>query len=314
MKNFIRIAVAVAFMAGCGVATDRSQDPEEHRSSDYTGAEALELTATAPDHVAGEYRRGPISIHFDATRRVSETRLTLAKPDRSPLFDMVATPDHVGMSVLGRMETAGGSPKTDAQNVQQAGDAAALGELARTREFTLLPTLSAALSRAGISGVAHPASQPLFEIGSHAGKMLSKIAAAARAAAAKGEPSVSASIGCIEYICGPDETWSDEVCACVQPDHPEDHGGTVGVGPACNPRDYSDLRSDPCNDGCLGLCGAGCTCWDWVCGDCMWHWGCNTHDLACGYCYDSYGIDVFSCTVCFTPIAFFLATGPGCAR
>jgi hypothetical protein len=312
MKKLIRVVAVFAFMTGCGVATDVRQDPEESRATGYTGSDELALTASTPDHVAGDYRRGPLSIHFDATRRGAESRLSLSKADRSPLFEMVASRDHVGMSILGRMETATSGPTTAAPQTQQAGDAAALADLARMPEFTLLPTLSGALTKAGISGSAQPASQQLFEMGSHARSMLTKLAKASREAAAKGGEQVSAFSGCIEYICAQDEHWSEEVCACVEYDHPEDHGGTVGAPPACDPKPYPDLRGDPCGNDCLGMCGPKCTCWDWVCGDCAYHWGCNAHDIACDWCYDSYGIDVFSCAVCLTPIAAFLATGPGC--
>ena len=38
----------------------------------------------------------------------------------------------------------------------------------------------------------------------------------------------------------------------------------------------------PCpNDKCIGLCGKGCTCWRWICGDCCWHLACYDHDLCC---------------------------------
>lgn len=38
----------------------------------------------------------------------------------------------------------------------------------------------------------------------------------------------------------------------------------------------------PCpNDKCIGLCGKGCSCWKWLCGDCCWHRGCYGHDLCC---------------------------------
>ena len=38
----------------------------------------------------------------------------------------------------------------------------------------------------------------------------------------------------------------------------------------------------PCShDECIGLCGKGCTCWRWVCGDCCWHAGCYDHDMCC---------------------------------
>ena len=38
----------------------------------------------------------------------------------------------------------------------------------------------------------------------------------------------------------------------------------------------------PCpNDKCIGLCGKGCSCWKFVCGNCCWHQGCYDHDLCC---------------------------------
>eukprot|EP00118_Oscarella_pearsei_P024766 m.306754 g.306754 ORF g.306754 m.306754 type:complete len:267 (+) comp41563_c0_seq1:974-1774(+) len=32
---------------------------------------------------------------------------------------------------------------------------------------------------------------------------------------------------------------------------------------------------------CFGMCGRGCTCWKWVCGDCCRHEGCFEHDVCC---------------------------------
>ena len=32
---------------------------------------------------------------------------------------------------------------------------------------------------------------------------------------------------------------------------------------------------------CLGMCGPGCSCWDWACGDCCYHKGCYYHDKCC---------------------------------
>lgn len=44
-------------------------------------------------------------------------------------------------------------------------------------------------------------------------------------------------------------------------------------------------------NGCYGMCGPGCTCWSWVCGDCCYHNGCAVHDSWCRqgewwYCYN----------------------------
>ena len=43
----------------------------------------------------------------------------------------------------------------------------------------------------------------------------------------------------------------------------------------------------PVGSGCLGLCGASCTCWWWVCGDCCYHKGCYDHDICCSKTYFS---------------------------
>jgi hypothetical protein len=42
---------------------------------------------------------------------------------------------------------------------------------------------------------------------------------------------------------------------------------------------------------CYGMCGPGCSCWSWVCGDCCYHYGCAVHDNWCRegkwwWCYD----------------------------
>ena len=56
--------------------------------------------------------------------------------------------------------------------------------------------------------------------------------------------------------------------------------------------------SRPTANKCRGMCGPGCTCWSWYCGDCCWHRGCYEHDLCCKKSrFSSY---------CLTP--------PGCSR
>jgi hypothetical protein len=45
------------------------------------------------------------------------------------------------------------------------------------------------------------------------------------------------------------------------------------------------------SNSCYGMCGNGCSCWSWVCGDCCYHGGCAQHDNWCRqgkwyYCYN----------------------------
>ena len=42
-----------------------------------------------------------------------------------------------------------------------------------------------------------------------------------------------------------------------------------------------DLRSNPHDDECLGMCGPGCTCWSFVCGNCCYNKLCLEHDKCC---------------------------------
>lgn len=51
----------------------------------------------------------------------------------------------------------------------------------------------------------------------------------------------------------------------------------------------------PYETDCLGMCGLGCTCWSFVCGDCCYWPGCYQHDL---YCEESFFS--WSCLFIFT--------------
>lgn len=55
---------------------------------------------------------------------------------------------------------------------------------------------------------------------------------------------------------------------------------------------------------CLGLCGYGCNCWKWVCGDCCYHLGCYEHDICCR--------KKFIRTACLLPFNFKCESGYTC--
>jgi hypothetical protein len=69
-------------------------------------------------------------------------------------------------------------------------------------------------------------------------------------------------------------------------------GITVEPLPAAPGDENSFCQAYP-NQGnqCYGMCGNGCNCWSWVCGDCCYHGGCARHDDWCRqgqwyYCYN----------------------------
>ena len=64
-----------------------------------------------------------------------------------------------------------------------------------------------------------------------------------------------------------------------------------------------DLRSDPDNNDCLGMCGYGCSCWYFICGNCCQNRLCFEHDKCCRH--DMYTIN------CLIPIVHSLSCEDG---
>jgi hypothetical protein len=105
------------------------------------------------------------------------------------------------------------------------------------------------------------------------------------------------------------------------------------------PRDYSNspechygvgreplnsMSDDPCHDSCLGMCGPGCTPWDWVCEDESVHTACWRHDsvsscdwwnVVCWAVYGSYSAWIFTDTealgMCENTVVTNVVTDPG---
>ncbi len=76
--------------------------------------------------------------------------------------------------------------------------------------------------------------------------------------------------------------------------------------------DRSRLRRESCLSECppcpeiecLGLCGYGCSCWKFICGDCCYHLGCYEHDLCCR--------DTFVQAKCLFPFSFRCESNYNC--
>ena len=145
----------------------------------------------------------------------------------------------------------------------------AIVDLVTSKEGVLLPWLSWDLGALGISGRDYPAS---FMIHSFAMMM-----AQAHDITLPVMPEKAASIG-IQDTYGGDGAWCQA---------------------------YSNAWGSDC----YGMCGKGCSCWHWVCGDCCNHYGCAHHDAACRSCSWS---NPGACAACASFSAFF--SGGGCAH
>jgi len=154
--------------------------------------------------------------------------------------------------------------------VPEADTDAALKDFILSNEAKILPWLSRTLGSLGITGAIYPAS---FSIHNFAIMM----------AQAHG----------IQLPPLPEK--ADSTIA------PQDYyGGTS---------EYCRAYSNAWGSNCYGMCGPGCSCWHWVCGDCCNHYGCANHDHACRTCsWTNPG----ACAACASFSAFF--TGGGCAH
>jgi hypothetical protein len=66
----------------------------------------------------------------------------------------------------------------------------------------------------------------------------------------------------------------------------------IQVPPLVKADEGGDKCARPSSNECYGMCGPGCSCWSWVCGDCCYHSGCARHDDWCrqGQWYWCYNI------------------------
>ena len=64
-----------------------------------------------------------------------------------------------------------------------------------------------------------------------------------------------------------------------------------------------DLRFNPNNDECLGMCGPGCSCWSFVCGNCCYNQLCYEHDKCCRH-------EMFSLS-CLLPFIYYFSCENG---
>ena len=65
----------------------------------------------------------------------------------------------------------------------------------------------------------------------------------------------------------------------------------IEVPPLDSINENSQCGRPSASNECYGMCGLGCSCWSWVCGDCCYHGGCAKHDSWCRngqwyYCYN----------------------------
>jgi hypothetical protein len=279
-------------VVGCDPPAEYKAEPPP------AAAEGLTLQVATADEVSGTYVKADVTVRFASVKSGRGVHFTLAAKDRSVLFDLVddtaskrQTLTFFGgrlrrtfaYSLLQRDRAATTAP--DASEFESVGDVRAAADLRRRPEYGLLPELSRELGTRGLDGRSHPVILVLHRIAM-------QVAAGTPEMAIENAETVLASLapgsGCYPISCP--------------------NGGQVCLGTSCYgagnnycPTAFgADLRSDPCHNQCYGMCGPGCTCWEWACGDCSYHSSCAEHDDWCRSC--SWGTP-WDCALCDSPAA-----------
>jgi hypothetical protein len=174
------------------------------------------------------------------------------------------------------------------------GDRRLLDELVKSREFALLPELSYALGLPAATGHRYRPSLVLHAFGLSAAGLLGGVDPA--------RPGVVYRWKLPPWMQRPDvrgifDRFAPTDCWSGPEEGPNLEGLPMCEGPGCER--YPNRDQD-----CFGMCGAGCECWSWICGDCCFHDFCADHDALLRRCEGS--ADVVACVASVTVLSTVL--------
>jgi hypothetical protein len=183
-------------------------------------------------------------------QQIRNARKTLAPKERAAaLLELTTTS-------LSKITTAQGSGKV-------------IGDLKKSPEYALLPTLSFELANLGLTGPAYPPALAIHTSAAGASKLLAV------------DPKLPGVVFRVKLPPGITQLYLNQHLSiwypptdCYNPQSGEPN--TEGL-PICEGK--CKEYPNPDND-CFGVCGPGCKkpCWTWICGDCCYHDFCAFHD------------------------------------
>jgi hypothetical protein len=267
-RSLLLVAPALVLVA-CG-DKGPSGDPTGTTGSDpglKTLDDGITLSASSPERVAGIYvDNAGDTIQFD-----------LAKVNDELYVDVTGNGGH---SIL-HIETTG-----DAYDFSYMGGALTMHT---TKEFVAQQRAAAQSQPSGVSTAGF-----VFSGDTHALDEMMKLPEIAQL------PTLSRALG-VRGITGSDYPASLALHKIAQQSAQTLHVDVPKLDtPVSLDKAYCGSYPNQWDD-CFGMCGPGCSCWSWVCGDCCYHYGCAVHDNWCRegewwWCYDITAvITLFGC-------------------
>jgi hypothetical protein len=366
---------------GSGTRADQNATPVNAASKD-TGiaGEQFAPLDVGQDKLSGVFVKDGTSLAFEVRRAPGASVFRLSTASGEVLYSQVQGPSgfemRVGPSFRSVLPLAPGAtpsahPTSSPVGFESSGDLQAAFQALKGSPVAILPYLSAALGRVGLTGAragtamaVHATAMQLTQAlglemdhdvlyGSNQWvRVAAQKAALAVDATGSGPGPTSPTLklpGAVHteglVITGPVQCpgararWAPCPPPNISPTTGPFSGCCFPPSPIPVPRDYHNspechygvgreplnaMSDDPCHDDCLGMCGPGCSPWDWVCGDESVHTACWRHDsvsscdwwnVVCWAAYGSYSAWIFTDTealgMCENTIVTDAVTDPG---
>lgn len=249
----MKIIIAALALAACQAATEpNTPAPTPAPPASHGG---VTLRVATPERVAGSYVDAKGGIDFDAARAGDDLFMRVATKSGHILIDAETTPTSYLFHYLDNRLTLEVS-KTWVAGVRAEGDGGPLAQ--DTSQMHWIGDMTALDDMLAVPEVASlPAlSRTLGEMGITGSEYPASLA--------------------VHKIA---RQSADALAIDVDP-----------IQPATEEASFCTAYPNQGNQ-CYGMCGNGCNCWSWVCGDCCYHSGCAKHDDWCRqgqwyYCYN----------------------------
>jgi hypothetical protein len=254
MNRWIAVVGAVGMLAamsvGCSAADDQQPEPQVLE-------EGLTLDEATPERIAGRFKRESSWLSFDVRTKDGAPLLTIKD---SAGRTMVQT--HPVGADAREMSIYDGRVRYSAKMKPSQAPSEALSPSLESQKLPTEPVL------AGDEAAMHEMIQ------SKDAQTLPYLSRALgeRGITGKDYP-VSFPIHGLAMLIA----RAHEIDVPALPDTVASRGDLRAQGGRCHA--YPNAGS-----GCYGMCGRGCSCWGWVCGDCCYHRGCAAHDNDCRSC------------------------------
>jgi hypothetical protein len=243
--------------------------------------------ASSPERLSGAYRSGETVLRFDSFRSGDAVRFKLSNKDGTPLVELGSSTESYTMS-FGRADL---TLIADAAVVRDAVAGRGAEGVGVPQQLEGTEIRRVGNEGAFLTALASPELALL--------PALSRSLADAGYAGFTSPPALTLHRFAMFRDQMADSETSDQALA-----ETEALNAKLQTVPYCE-----DLRSNPNRNDCYGMCGRGCSCWSWVCGDCCYHPGCARHDDACRKC--SWRNPV-ACHNCYNNIVMFVTVLASC--